>query len=102
MLTLRQPPLITGQVIAKTKWEPQFRAQLAAGWKLHKIDIDPSTKIAATVFGVCEHLARKAVTDMQQTQTLEEPENMTNAELAQLARTVRLDRWLIAADQAGL
>jgi hypothetical protein len=57
---------IRGQAIAKTKrWDPRMRARLAAKWKLGLAQIEPTTKLAAEVFGVSVPLV------MEETASLE-------------------------------
>ena len=56
-VTYPMPPTasitITGQAIAKTKrWNPRMRARLAAKWRLKIAQVEPTTKLAAEVFGV--------------------------------------------------
>jgi hypothetical protein len=43
---------VTGQAIAKSHWSPRKRARYAAKWRSGLIDVKPTTKLAAEVFGV--------------------------------------------------
>jgi hypothetical protein len=56
---------ISGQTIAKSDWEPRVRADLAARWKLGLIEVEPTTKLAATVFGVSVPLVNEAIEDLE-------------------------------------
>ena len=49
---VHQARIISGQAIARSKWEPRERAWYAAKWKLGKVRVDPTLKLAADVFGV--------------------------------------------------
>jgi hypothetical protein len=56
---------VSGQTIAKSDWGPRQRADLAARWKLGMTQVDPTTKLAATVFGVSVPLVNEAIEDLE-------------------------------------
>jgi hypothetical protein len=56
---------ITGQSISKSSWNPRRRADLAARWKLGAVQVDPTTKLAAMVFGVSVPLVNEAIGDLE-------------------------------------
>jgi hypothetical protein len=53
--------VLTGQTIAKSNWSPRERAYQAARWKLGLLDIEPITRMAASVFRVSTPLIDDAV-----------------------------------------
>jgi len=59
-------PTISGQTIAKTKsWDPRERAHRAARWKLGLAQVEPTVKLAATVFGVSVPLVNEAIKELE-------------------------------------
>jgi hypothetical protein len=65
-VTIQQPAapvrIIFEQSIAKTEWwGPRARARLAARWKLGTVKVEPSVKLAATVFDVSVQLVRQEI-----------------------------------------
>lgn len=57
---------ISGQTIAKTKrWDPRTRAHLAARWKLGLLHVDPTTKLAAEIFGVSLSLVMQEIEHLE-------------------------------------
>jgi hypothetical protein len=68
-VTTRVPGLqqvVRGQSIAKTKsWDANDRARLGAMWKLGFISVEPTTRIAALVFGASETSIKKAIAELQ-------------------------------------
>jgi hypothetical protein len=57
--------MVTGQAIAKSHWTPRERAHLAAGWKSGILNIAPTTKMAATTFGVSVPLVDAAIKELE-------------------------------------
>lgn len=56
---------IHGQAIAKSAWGPHMRADLAPKWKLGLVQVDPTVKLAATVFAVSVPLVDQAIADLK-------------------------------------
>ena len=57
--------IISGQATAKSKWEPRERAGYAARWKLGEVQVDPTLRLAATVFDVSIPLIVEAIDDLK-------------------------------------
>jgi hypothetical protein len=75
----RQPVTITGQTISKTStWSPRYRARLAAEWRLGALRIDPTTKLAAAVFGVSVPLVTDAIKELEAAAKLKAAAAATN------------------------
>jgi hypothetical protein len=58
-------PTVSGQSIAKAHWGPRKRAYFAAQWKAGMLNVEPTTALAALVFGVCVQLVRQATNELQ-------------------------------------
>jgi hypothetical protein len=56
---------VSGQTIAKSDCGPRRRADLAARWRLGLIEIEPTIKLAATVFGVSLPLVNEAIGNIE-------------------------------------
>jgi hypothetical protein len=61
-----QPATVSGQTISKTRtWTARDRARYAALWKLGALTVRPSTKMAATTFGVSTPLVADAIKEIE-------------------------------------
>jgi hypothetical protein len=76
--TNSSPAVVTGQSIAKSDWAPRHRAHLAAKWRTGRIKVDPTVKLAASVFGVSVPLVMAAIADLESAATLEAAASVTN------------------------
>ena len=56
---------IGGQAIAKSQLAPRLRAYYAARWKLGVLDVEPTTKLAASAFRVSGPLVDAAIADLE-------------------------------------
>jgi len=56
---------VDGRSITNAQWGPRKRAYLAAQWKAGTLNVKPTVKLAAQVFGVCEALVRQATVEVQ-------------------------------------
>jgi hypothetical protein len=84
---------ISGHTIAKSRWSPQQRAQIAAQWRRGQVQIAPTTRLAADVFGVSVQLVNAAIAKTTAapsltTQTISIPES----ERAAVARALGEDQ----------
>jgi hypothetical protein len=75
---ITEQSVVTGQTIAKSAWGPRYRARLAAEWKLGLVKVDPTTQLAARVFGVSVPLVMDAIKDLEAAATLKPAVTPTN------------------------
>ena len=96
---------ISGQSIAKSKWNAQTRAVRAAKWRLGQASIKPTTKLAAAVFGVSVQLVNSAIaeigTDAEYGRWLNELDPPDSESLEAHLRRATPEEWLEAARAIG-